>query len=106
MECLGEVEEAMETYQEVLVMESGCEEAADRIEIIKDDRNEVIPALQEIIAVVLDDVAKTDELAKELLCDDEIRRTVKAWISAEVLEADKLSEKLCFMVYRQHGQDR
>ena len=106
LECMEEVEEAMETYQEVLVMEPGCEEAVDRITIFEDDKNEVIPALQEIIAVVLDDGAKTDELAKELLHVYEMKSTVKAWISAEVEEAEKLSEKLCHMVYRQHGQDR
>jgi hypothetical protein len=102
MECMGEVEEAMETYQEVLVMEPGCEEAIVRFKTIKDDKD----ALQDIIEIVLDDVVNTTQVVTKLLPDDEIRRTVKTWISAEVEEAEKLSEKLCYMVYRQHGQDR
>ena len=45
LECQGEVEKAIETYQEVLEMEPGCEEAVDSIEYIKKQDMEVKSAL-------------------------------------------------------------
>ena len=74
------------------------------------EKEEAGPALRTAVEIVLEKGNVTDELFAVLLDNEEIVATAQLWKKSvqknDESEKENLSEKLCHMVYRQHGQDR